>query len=71
MGYTELGSNLGYTFLVSADNMRDKKEANKNSPRFVDFLNEMLSECSCKAVCLASSCCMFASQSEPSIETSN
>ena len=67
-GYTELGSNLGTTNLIGADNMKDKKEANTNSQRFVDLLNEMLSECSCKAVCRASSGCMFVGQSEPSMD---
>ena len=48
--------------------MRDEKEADEDSPRFVDFLNEMLSECSCKVICRAISGCMFVGRSEPSMD---
>lgn len=48
--------------------MRAEKEADEDSPRFVDFLNELLSDCSCMAVCRVISGCMFVGQSEPSID---
>lgn len=31
--------------------MRAEKEADEDSPWFVDFLNGMSSDCSCKAIC--------------------